>query len=281
MLPADVVDLDRYPLVDEGCQRRVDVVAAAHTQLRDDGCSILRDFIRSDRLEAVRRECSVIADRAHDEFATVNVYNTDPDADLPHGHPGRVEMRRENAFVAQDRIPEDLVIHRLYRWPPFQRFVADCLELPQLHPLADPFAGLCLNVVRPGRWHPWHFDTNEFAVSMVTQEPQSGGEFGYCPAIRSAGRENLEQVHAVITGEGDHLIKRVRTQAGDLQLFRGRYSLHRVSEVGGDVSRHAVIFSYSERPGLVGSAVRTRQLFGRVAPDHLEARDVRVDELLD
>lgn len=69
---------------------------------------------------------------------------------------------------------------------------------------------------------------------------------------------------------------------GDLQLFRGRYSLHRVTEVRGKTARHTAIFSYSTRPGVVGSAARTRQLFGRTLSEHGGgARAVRVDGLLD
>jgi hypothetical protein len=70
---------------------------------------------------------------------------------------------------------------------------------------------------------------------------------------------------------------------GDLQLFKGRFSLHRVTTVAGDAARHSAIFAYSERPGVVGSVARTRQLFGRVLPEHLAAagQAVRGDRLLD
>src|SRR5437899_4963815 len=92
----------------------------------------------------------------------------------PPDHPGRIPMRRGNAFVSRDRIGRDFVIHQLYSSELFQQFVANCFELPRLHELADPLSGLCLNVVKPGMEHPWHFDTNEFTVSMLTQEPESG-----------------------------------------------------------------------------------------------------------
>lgn len=50
------------------------------------------------------------------------------------------------------------VIHRLCTNPLLQRFVAACMGLPAVHPLADPLAGPCLNVIPPGRAHPWRFD---------------------------------------------------------------------------------------------------------------------------
>ena len=68
---------------------------------------------------------------------------------------------------------------------------------------------------------------------------------------------------------------------GDLQLFRGRYALHRVTPVAGATPRHTAIFAYSDRPGVVGSPTRTRQLFGRVDPAHVAAAAVRSDTLLD
>jgi hypothetical protein len=185
--------------------------------------------------------------------------------------------------VARDRIGEDFIIHRLYSSELFRRFIASCFELPLLCELADPLAGLCLNVVTPGMEHPWHFDTNEFTVSMLTQEPQAGGVFEYCPNIRSAQAENFADVRAVLTGHGDHLIRRLSLRSGDLQLFKGRYSLHRVTPVQGETARHSAIFAYSERPGVVGNVARTKQLFGRVLPQHIaaEGRAVRVDQLLD
>ena len=82
--------------------------------------------------------------------------------------------------------------------------------------------------------HPWHFDTNEFTVSMLTQAAEGGGVFEYCPNIRSAAAENFDDVRAVLAGRGEHLVRRLTLRPGDLQLFQGRYSLHRVSTVRGE-----------------------------------------------
>jgi hypothetical protein len=250
------------------------------TALAADGCCVLPDFVRPDQQELLRAEGAALAPHAHHDVETVNVYNTAPDDTLPADHPARVPMQRGNAFVARDRIPADAVIHRIYTAPAFRRFVAACFGLPAVHELADPLSGLVLNVVAPGREHPWHFDTNEYTVSMLTQGPEAGGVFEYCPGIRSAGTENLDAVRAVLDGRGAP--RRLELRPGDLQLFLGRYSLHRVSPVAGGTARHTAIFAYSERPGVVGTVARTRQLFGRVTPAHLAAQDraVRVDGLL-
>ncbi|NKZ04721.1 HalD/BesD family halogenase [Actinomadura latina] len=280
---ARVADTDRYPLAEPGGAGWNAVVSRTRAELAKSGCCVLPDFIRPALQDTLRTECAAIAPAAHYDVETVNAYNIDVDTPLPDGHPGRITVRRGNAFVARDRIPADSIVHRLYSSGLFQRFVASCFGLPRVHELGDPLSGLVLNVVNPGMEHPWHFDTNEFTVSLLTQEPEDGGAFEYCPNIRTAERENLGDVRDVLTGRGGHLVQRLTLRPGDLQLFKGRYSLHRVSTVRGDTARHTAIFAYSERPGVIGSVARTRQLFGRVLPEHLaaEGRAVRVDQLLD
>lgn len=274
----DLVDTRRYPFTEPGGVAWREIVDRTRAQLRDVGCSVLTDFIRPAAQDRLRAECATVAPHAYTKIEQVNAYNIALDTPLPDDHPGRTIMERGNAFVARDQFPAGSAIQRLYTDPVFQRFVADCFSRPELHELADPLAGLTLNVIAPGRAHPWHFDTNEFTVSLLVQEAEGGGRFEYCPNIRSAGDENLGDVRAVLAGRSD-LVQRLDLRPGDLQLFQGRYSLHRVSPVTGDVARHTAIFAYSERAGVIGSPERTRQLFGRVLPEHL-AGAVRVDELL-
>ncbi|GAA2432151.1 hypothetical protein GCM10010191_52640 [Actinomadura vinacea] len=278
-----VVDTERYPLSEPGGAGWREVVARTRRELRESGCSVLADFVRPGLREALRDECAALAPLAHFEVETVNAYNIAVDASLPDDHPARIPVERGNAFVARDLIPAGHIVQRIYSSEPFQRFVADCFGLGRVHELGDPLSGLCLNVVNPGMEHPWHFDTNEFTVSMLTQRAGDGGVFEYCPNIRTAEAENFGDVRDVLAGRAGRLVRRLDLRPGDLQLFKGRYSLHRVSPVRGTTPRHTAIFAYSERPGVIGSVARTRQLFGRVRPEHLAAAGhaVRVDTLLD
>jgi hypothetical protein len=279
----EVVDTSCYPITEPTSPRWQNIVSRARQDLRTDGCCVLPGFIHPSVFPALSAECASVAPAAYDRVEDVNAYNIPVDSPLPADHPGRHIMRRGNAFVARDQIPAGFAVHELYRSDQFQRFVAACFGLPRVHELADPLAGLCLNVISPGLEHPWHFDTNEFAVSILTQAPQSGGDFEYCPNIRTAQAENFTDVRAVLAGTDDRLVRRLTLRPGDLQLFLGRYSMHRVTEVRGDIARHSAIFAYTERPGVIGSVERTRQLFGRVLPEHrgAETSAVRVDALLD
>ncbi|WP_052172622.1 ArpA protein [Nocardia sp. BMG111209] len=278
-----LVDLDRYPIDETGSAARESVVERVRAELAAVGCSVLRGFVRPSLGARLRAEGNDLAPFAYHTVERVNAYNIPLDTELPAGHPGRIVMDRGNAFVARDRIPATAAVELLYTDARFRRFVAECFGRPALYEYADPLAGLCLNVVAPGLSHPWHFDTNEFTVSMLTQPSDDGGLFEYCPNIRTPEAENLDDVRAVLTGGGDHLVRRLALRPGDLQLFRGRFSLHRVSPVEGNTPRHTAIFAYSEHPGVIGSVERTRQLFGRVLPEHVAAagRSARGDRLLD
>ncbi|HEY8545199.1 MAG TPA: hypothetical protein VIL36_09130 [Acidimicrobiales bacterium] len=277
-----LVDTGRYPLTAPGSPAWSRLVDRARHDLGRDGCCVLPGFVPPSRLEDLRREGVAVAPHAHTRVEVVNAYNIAPGTPLPDDHPGRVRMERGNAFVPWDRIPRSSLLHRLYTSPAVQRFVAACVGLPAVHPLADPLAGLCLNVIAPGRAHPWHFDTNEFSVSILTQAAEHGGAFEYCPGIRSPEDERLADVRGVLDGRRPDLVRRLDLRPGDLQLFRGRYSLHRVTTVAGTTARHTAILAYSERPGVVGTPERTRQLFGRLLPEHrAPGGPARSDRLLD
>jgi hypothetical protein len=279
--PLEMVDTDRYPLTEPDSPAWRDTVGRTRADLADVGCSVLADFIRPALHDVLREECATLEPHAYTKIEKVNAYNTAIDAPLPEDHPGRTIMERGNAFVARDHIPAGAIISRLYTSPVFRRFIADCFALPEVHELADPLSGLTLNVIAPGRAHPWHFDTNSYTVSMLTQAANDGGTFEFCPGIRSSDAENFAGVRAVLSGESTRPVQRLSLRPGDLQLFQGRFALHRVSTVRGEVARHSAIFAYSERPGVIGSAERTRQLFGRVLPAHVAGRTDRGDELLD
>ena len=274
---AEVVDGDRYPLGEPGPALDA-VVVRVRAELAATGCSVLRDFVPPSGRHRLRAEGEHAAGRAHHGVETVNVYNTAPDPALPADHPAHRTVARGNAFVARDDLGADTLLEGLYTDPAFRAFVARCVGLPAVHALDDPYSALTLNVLAPGHGHPWHFDVNEFTVSLLTRAPEGGGTFEYCPDLRSGRDENLDGVRAVLDGDRTP-VRSLTLRPGDLQLFRGRFALHRVTPVRGALARHSAILAYAARPGVIGSPERARQLFGRVDPRHI-AR-VSADGLLD
>ncbi len=285
----ELVDLDRYPLDEPGGERYQAVVDEAQAGLRSVGCAVIADLVRSDAVAQINEEIAAQKHTTHFSTEVMNPYfHTTHNPDFADHHPVNTFLERSSGFIPGDSWSAGTAIDTLFRSPELARFLADCLEIGELHCYADPLAGLTANILDPGQQFTWHFDTNDFAVTVLVQDADSGGEFQYYPAIRSATDENFDTIQAVLDGgdaisrsEGVHTLE---LRPGDLQIFRGRHSLHRVKRVAADSRpRHAAIFAYTEQPGVIGRVERTTQLFGRVLPEHeaAERRRVRSDTLID
>lgn len=278
-----LVNLDAYPIDKPDSEAWSTCVKHIKNDLHQDGCSVLKGFVKPNILFLLRNQSLKLENEAYFKQETVNAYNISLDEDLPADHPAQITMERGNAFITHDQIPDDFAIQSLYKSTTFKQFIAACFEVDEIFQLADPLAALCINVLRPECEHPWHFDTNEFTVSMVTAAPEKGGSFEFSPNIRTPENENFDDVCDVLTQKEHAPVTRLDLQPGDLQLFKGRFSLHRVKKVKGSKARHSAIFAYSLEPGIIGSAERARQIFGRALEAHeiADRQRNRNDQLLD
>lgn len=262
-----IVDLNRYPLDRTNETSGAEFVNIYRDQLRRDGCVVLEGFIRPDALAQLEAETGHFGPYAHYNSTVTNIYNSESDPALPDDHPVNIFNERTNGFVAGDMIPDGTLIRSLYENPVFQAFIAAAMNETELHEYADPLAGLVVNCLKPGCQHPWHYDSNDFIVTLMTKAPEAGGTFEYAPRIRDAGDENIGAVTSVLNGDKS-AVRSLDLKPGDLQIFYGRLSLHRVTKIEGSRDRHTVIFGYAREPGFVGRAARTKKLFGRITPIH-------------
>ena len=72
----------------------------------------------------------------------------------------------------------------------------------------------------------------------------------------------------------------IKLNEGDLQLFKGRYSLHRATRAEGNKTRNLVVFTYTEKENVIGSIYRSEELYGKILNVHKGSR-VRSDSLED
>ena len=277
---ADIIDLDRYPVDRPDRSEYDDLVARVQTDLDRDGCAVVKGFIRERALPELVAEADRAAPAAHRGFTRTNVYFTKDDPALPPEHPARQFYDRSNAFVPADNFGPDSPLRAVYEFPAFRNFVQTALREKEFHPYADPLADVIVNVVEEGDGFPWHFDTNNYTVTLAIQNGERGGAFRYAPWIRTAKDENFDAVAAVLGDRSDR-IRTLHLEPGDLQIFKGRHALHRVDPVFGARPRYVGIFSFVEEPGMVASPERCRQLYGRVLPVHYERAGRRADALLD
>jgi len=279
----ELIDLDRYPVDRPDSPRYTAMVTGARATLADDGCAVIPQLLHSAALPIMSTEILGIRPFLHESRIHINPYFSDGDPSLPTDHAINTFAERSGGFIPRDAFESTSPINAIYQWPPLLAFIADCLDLPEIHCFADPLAGLTINALDPGQQFTWHYDTNDFAVTILVDEASGGGLFQYSPNIRSAGDENFAGVSAC-QNEDLTTVRTLQLRAGDLQIFRGRFSLHRVTRVADDSpARHTAVFAYTEQPGVIGRLERTRQLFGRALPAHeaAERSRARSDELKD
>jgi len=277
---SELINLDQYPINQPGTEldRRIDAVRA---ELARDGCAVLRGFITPKGVDALAREADENATHAHRSFNRTNAYFTEDDPALPEAHPKRRFFDRSNAFIPADNFATGGALRQIYDAPGFDDFIRECLEEKAFFRYADPLADAIVNMAEAGPGFPWHFDTNNFTVTLAIQNAEAGGDFEYAPAIRDAhGNENFDEVAQVLDGTSDQ-VTTLHLEPGDLQIFRGRYSLHRVGPLSGIRPRYVAILSYVDQPDMVATPERAKQLYGRVLPIHLERAGLRSDTLMD
>jgi hypothetical protein len=267
-----LVDLERYPLDAPGSPRWVALIDQVRAQLAAEGCAVLPGFLSADALERCRVDIAASAEHVPILTQRASVYaRTDLESALDVDDPRRTQLEWYAGHVTRDMIPPYAPAHRLYVSRLFKQFVAAAVDHERVFEYADPLAGLVATILPPGGRYPWHYDTNEYVVTIMTQAPDSGGVFEYHQDLRSPGDENLEGLGRVLSGAPAHPARSISVEPGDLQLFLGRYSLHQVSQVHGDRARHVLVLSYAERPGVIGPVDRTRSVYGRVTEAHLLA----------
>jgi hypothetical protein len=250
-----IVNTERYPLDRLQSTGAQALLLQLRERLQRNGSCTLPNFVSADVLERMAAEMRQITHLAYPGPSEVSPYffnyRLGEGEDLPADHPLRRKGKRKLAQIATDLIPVDSLLNRLYRSPLMQEFLGAVLQQP-VYCNCDPYQSLNVSVMDEGGCQQWHFDAGNMVTTLLLQEPEDGGVFEYAPAIRSDDNENFAAVQAVLDGGSDRVIRNP-LRAGTLSLFRGHYSLHRVTPVTGKRQRLQAILGYSTRPDLYGN----------------------------
>jgi len=244
----ELIDTAAYPL--HHAEGRAALVAAARRSLAEGGFVRLPGFVLPAAVQAMARE----AERACDAGGfrrdyLLGAYGGKGEPDLPEDHPTRRRHPYSMHVVAQDILPEEGLVRQLFAQDMMTDLIRDMLGEPELYRCADPLVSCVTTHLAPGDQHGWHFDANDFVVTLLVQKPEQGGEFEFVPGIRSDEAENYEAVAAAMDGRSPAL-RLLPTEAGTLIVFQGKRALHRVTPVRGERTRIIALFSYDRLPGM-------------------------------
>jgi hypothetical protein len=275
-MSALIVNTAIYPL---DCLDSTDgqaLLKRVRTSLQQDGCCTLPDFVTADVLQDMATEANRITHLAYPGPTEVSPYffnyRLGEGETLADTHPLKRKGKRQLSQVATDLIPTDFLLAELYRSPLMTGFLSSVLQQP-IYQNCDPYQSLNISVMDEGGCQQWHFDAGNMVTTLLLQEPEGGGVFEYAPTIRSDDDENFAAVQAVLDGKSDQVIRNP-LRAGTLSLFRGHYSMHRVTEVVGKRQRLQAILGYSTNPAMFGKLESSILHYGPRVAD-IEASDPR------
>jgi hypothetical protein len=257
------VDLHEYPIHAPTLRQRL--VRERRRQIADEGCAILPGFVTAPAVQRMVKDVQAALPNAHRRDLLLGAYGDPGDEAMPDGHPRRHKSPYRMWTIATDDLRQDSALVSLYEWEPLTTFIGEMLGDTPLYRVADPMLRCAITVLREGDQHGWHFDDNDFVVSLLLQAPEQGGAFEFAPGIRSTDHENYESVSCVLKGEPGRTRLRV-VSPGSLMVFCGKQALHRVTEVHGKRERIIALFSFDREPGMTYSRETRRNAVGRETP---------------
>ncbi len=262
---ADLIDLERYPVLSRDSDAYRAVVNEGRRQLRRRGAAEMEGFVSPAGVAELVRDADSLAARAHASGGQGTAYLEFPDFTLPEDHPRLHFADYAVRAVAYDITPRTSPLRLLFEWDPMKELIEAILDRGPLFRYADPFGALNLAVMGEGDRLQWHFDQTDFVVSLAIQSAEAGGDFEVVPRLRRAGDERYDEVAAVLAGDRSR-VETLPMRPGTLLVFEGRHSLHRVSPIGGSRLRHVGLLAYDTEPGTVGSDLLRQDRYGRTQP---------------
>ncbi len=251
------IDTDAHPIAD------VDYRAQCADQLDSAGALVLSGFFSGAFVDAVRAESADREAEGYFASSTHNIWLTPPDPQLGEDHIYNRQIVSTKGLLADDQVAPDSPLRAVYDDEVFRSFIADVVGVDAVHPYDDALSSINVHFHRDGEELGWHFDNSSFAVTMLIQPPEAGGEFEYVKDLRNAeaGEQNFAGVQTAIdTRTG---VETLTFDPTDLVLFRGRNSMHRVAPSRGQRTRILVVMAFNTEAGIGLSESAKATFYGR------------------
>ena len=232
-----------YPIHDLDSQVMLNLVASARSELTTFGACHFSQFLSTAGLSDCLKEAMSLESKAHPSNNEYTPYYQKPDDGYPAGHPRNSTVPFAVRYISRKLIPQDSPLRMLFEGDDLLAFLRSLLPNEPLYRYSDDRGSLNYTVMGTNDQLGWHFDACELVASVLLRPADFGGGFEYIPAVRSANDENFGAVESILSGQ-DERRKTVTFQSGDLLLFRGRHSLHRVTPIEGTTTRLMALLSF-------------------------------------
>ena len=104
----DIIDLNKYPIQDLNSPKIKSIIKKCKSDLEQDSCSTLPDFILPNSLKIMNNELEQQLNEVYMSKESINAYlYAKDDPSLPNDHPKRTFMKRYNGYLNSDCFSEN------------------------------------------------------------------------------------------------------------------------------------------------------------------------------
>ena len=254
----EIINIEKHPI------KNKEYIKNCNKQIQKNSILIMNSFLNKNCLNELINEALKLKDRAfycsQNHTILLNKKNKLLDSDDPLN----IEVVSDKGCVPHDLLNENSKLNILYQSFQFKNFLKGVLDLNNLYPYADSLSSINYNYYQKSQQLGWHFDNASFAITLMIQSSDSGGEFEYVNKGRNFKKNFIDKIYIKNILERKILPKKINAEPGTLILFYGRNYLHRVTPVKSDKPRILVTLNYNEEEGTTLSENARLTFFGRI-----------------
>ena len=234
------------------------------SMLDQDGVLVLKNFLLSDSIRSILEEAIQQERLAYYCVNEHNVYLEPFDDNYHKSHPRNKTVISSKGCITDDQVHKGSALRALYDSEDFKEFLCSVLNEESLYKYDDNLSSINIHYAKTGQELGWHFDNSSFAITLLIQKPEAGGEFEYVRDFRNSKNNdnNYDQVLDLIKGQCKP--KKLAMENGSLVLFRGKDAIHRVTPTVGDRTRILSVLAYNSEPNVKLSETARMTFFGKL-----------------
>ena len=272
----NIVDLAKYPIDDTNNSTYQILLQSSISQLDDQGFVSLPNFLRADAIHKLTSSILSLEDKGvgFHSSDSHNVFLEEGDDDDVSSsqtsssihNPRYIKLNSSKLILnANDIAAHTPGLEDLFTSFEFLDFISFVLQT-KLYPSTDPYGRYYANIFHEGDGLNWHMDRSEYSISLILQPAKEGGKFQFAPNSRDAVSTwdnmplNVQDVSRALKPHSI-VVKEPMLASGDMYIFRGQNSLHRVSEITKG-TRINLILTFNTEPDVKLNQYTLNKFFG-------------------
>ena len=268
-----IVNLDTYPINDNKSTRYQSIIQSSISQLDSQGFVKLHNFLQpeivdeltSSMLQLEQRGIGFYSNNSHNVFLEDDTNGSSSSTSSQSMNPHHIQLKSSKLILNAHDLAAHTELNDLFTSQSFVNFISSILKT-KLYPSSDPYGKYYGNIFNLGDKLDWHFDQSEYSISLILQTTQEGGEFQFAPDSKAVVQNwdtmplDLEEVSRKLAPHSK-IVHRPLLAAGDIYIFHGQNSLHRVSEITKG-TRINIILTYNTEMNVELNSYTLQKFFG-------------------